>query len=84
MATFSVETWVLLGVIAGAGLLAILAILARTFAEEQKIHDLKQRVHQLRGSYSRRLRELGRDPLDGGVIEAIPVEELEAAERQAA
>lgn len=85
MATFSVEVWGLLGVTAAAGMLAILSTLARAFAEEREIHDLKRRVHDLRTAYSRRLRELGRDPGDDGrMIEAIPVEELEAAERRAA
>jgi hypothetical protein len=77
MTEFSAETWTLLGLVAGMGTLTILHTLARTFADEQKVHDLTLRVFDLRRSYAKRLVELGRDHPGGQeeIIEAIPIDE---------
>lgn len=76
MSDFTTEAWALLAIVALGGTLGILYTLARAFAHEQQVHDLKVRVTDLRRSYSRRLAEIGHAQAEGeGVIEAVPVDE---------
>lgn len=63
----------LLGAIAAAGLCGMLFVLARTFAEEQRVHDLKVRVVMLRKAYQQRLAEMSGQR----ILEVAPVEEVE-------
>jgi hypothetical protein len=65
VATLSTETWILLALVAGAGLTAVLHTLAKAFDEERKVHDLKRKVHELRRAYAKRLAEInGRGPAE--------------------
>lgn len=74
MSAFTLDTWVLLGIVGLAGALGILYTLAQAFAHEQRVHDLKLRVSELRRSYSRRLAEIGQSPKEADeLIEAVPV-----------
>jgi hypothetical protein len=55
MTSFSPETWVLLGVVAGLAVIAILYIFAAQAREQVMTHDLKRRVHELHEQYTNRL-----------------------------
>lgn len=79
----STETWVLLVVVAAAGLTAILHTWAKTFNEERKVHDLKRQVHDLRKSYAKRLAEIaGRGT--GEFVDDADVEVVEEPASKAA
>ena len=86
MAHFSTETWTLLALIAGAGVLAFLHALGAAARNEVYIHDLQVRVARLRVEYFKRIRENGADQLGPGIIEVSPVddEEHHAPARKAA
>lgn len=55
MQNFSLETWLLFGVIAFACLTAILWTLASQFGQERDLFDLKREVSRLREAYRKRL-----------------------------
>lgn len=82
MVAFSLEVWTVLGLIAAAMLLAMLATASHAIREECRLHDLKVRVHELRAAYQRRLAELRRG-LEEPVLEAEVVEEEGPASRAA-
>lgn len=85
MTQFSPETWVLLVVVAGAGVLAILSTLCQAYAHERRMHELKGRVFELRGAYARRLAEIAaRDVLEVEPEGAAGAEPTAKVERIAA
>ncbi|HEY0435422.1 MAG TPA: hypothetical protein VGC92_02205 [Phenylobacterium sp.] len=55
MAYFGVEGWVALSCLAGAGILAMLHVLATCFSHERDKHDLRVRAAELRSGYAARL-----------------------------
>lgn len=73
MTSFSPETWVLLGVVAGLAVIAILYIFAAQAREQVMTHDLKRRVHELHEQYTNRLAVMR--------ARAKALEEMESAAR---
>lgn len=73
MTSWSVEIWVLLAFITGAGVLAVLNVLAGYLQHEVELHELRVRVGEVRRSYNRRLAEMA--AREGGIIEVSPVDE---------
>lgn len=76
--SFSSETWVLIVLAAGAGVLGSLHSLAAYYRECTRVHDLKVRVANLRREYARRIAELNKvvevgeeeSPEDASVLKA--------------
>ncbi len=52
---FSVETWLLMFLVAGACVTAMLLMLANQFGREREVHDLRVEVARLREAYRKRL-----------------------------
>jgi hypothetical protein len=73
------NTWWLLAGASAASILAILHALATSIRNQVKVHDLKMNVARLRIDYAQRAKEVAETT---SVIEAIPIEEFEAAEKQ--
>jgi len=82
MVVFAPEIWSVLGLIAGACLLGMLAAAAHARREECRLHDLKVRVHELRGAYQRRLADLRRGA-EEPVIDAEVVQEVDGSRKAA-
>lgn len=70
MVEFSTTGWIVLGVTAGLGLLAMLNAAASVVRNQTYVHDTRVRVNTLRKDYFDRAPEP-----EEGEIEAIPVDE---------
>ncbi len=57
MAEASIELWLLLGIIAGAFVLATLGVMARRIAQDSAMRQLRRDVTSLRDEYARRTGE---------------------------
>lgn len=81
MTEFSGNTWLLLAGAAAACVLALLHCMAARIRAQTKVHDLRMGVARLRLDFAERLKKIEESGA-GEVIEAIPIEEFEAAQKQ--
>ncbi len=84
MAYFPPEVWVALLAAGGAGILAILHVLAKRLRREVQLHDLRIRTVELRNAYAKRLEALNGQEM--GEVEEVddhapaePVGRIDAA-----
>lgn len=71
MASFSLETWAVMALLSLGLVTAVLHTLARYLQAERELHELRQRVRDVRTSYARRLAEIAERA--GEVIEVAPI-----------
>jgi hypothetical protein len=70
---FTFEVWILMGAVAGGGVLAMLFCLAAEIRNHAHVHDLKVKVHSLRLEYQAQV-QARQDAADRGDVALVPVE----------